>query len=114
MHVDPGQVEHARRSEQHPDHDQSAGAETGEQARAREAGGDDDRGGHREKRQAVDDGREAQVLLHVIRQEHEHGEHRRRGDADRQKRRAPVAVGDHAQRQQRVRRAALDLDECPE
>ena len=54
------------------------------------------------------------VSLQEVRQEQEDGEHRDAGDADRQVRAAAGAVGDHAQRQQRVRRPRLGDGEAPE
>ena len=58
-------------------------------------------------------GREALGLLQEVRQEQEDGEHRDAGDPDGQVRAAAGAVGDDAQRQQRVRDARLDPRRTP-
>ena len=52
-------------------------------------------------------GDEAQALLHVVGEEEEDAEHARAADADGQVGAAAVAVGDDAQRQQRVLDPAL-------
>ena len=52
----------------------------------------DDHRGHRQEGQAGRDRREAEVLLHVVGEEQEHGEHAGAGEGDRQVRAAAGAV----------------------
>ena len=58
------------------------------------------------------DRREAERALHEVGQEQEQREHRDAGQPDRRVGAAAGAVGDDAQRQQRVLDAALDRDEA--
>ena len=66
------------------------------------------------KREARLDRREAERALQVVGEEQEQREHRDAGDPDPGVGAAAGAVGDDAQRQQRVRDAALDREERAE
>ena len=107
-------VEHRRRAEQHAGDHVRARAELRQQALADDLGGDDDRRRQRQEAEAGLDRREAERALHVVRQEQEEREHRDAGDADPGERATAGAVGEDAQRQQRVGDAALDEEERAE
>ena len=72
---------------------------------------DDDRCGHRQEGEAGSERREAESLLQVEGEEQEHPEDARHRERDRGIGAAAGAVPDDVQRQQRMRRAALDQDE---
>ena len=86
--ADLGQQGHAeRRRAACPGRRRRAGRSSGAGAVWAIAGGERDRGGHRQEREAGLDGREAERLLQVVGEEEEDAEHARAGDADRRGRR---------------------------
>ena len=111
MDRDAGEEQHRGRAEHHAEGHQPARAEARHQARLADRGGRHDHGHHRQEREAGLQRREAQGLLHVVGEEQEDAEHPGADDRDGEVGAAARAVGDDAQRQQRVLDAALDRDE---
>ena len=110
--ADAGEQEHADRRERPcPTVTSGRGPTRGKMRVVEIAGGDHQRGDHRQEREPGADRRVAERRLQVEGQEQEHAEHAGAGDGDRQVRAAAVAVEDDAQRQERLGDPALDEHE---
>ena len=108
---EPGEQDHRDDPERHAGHDQRLGAGAGQNPGLHGGGREDDHHGHGQEGQAGLQGRVAEVLLHVIGEEQEDGEHRRAGERDRRVGASAGPIPDDVQRQQRMLDAPLERDE---
>jgi hypothetical protein len=79
-----GEEEHRDHTERHPDGHERLSSRAEQHLCLHRRGGHDKRSRHRQKRQTRLHGREAEILLHVVRQEEEDRKHPRSRERDRQ------------------------------